>query len=61
MESPAYSQPMNVRVVDSDVVVLGPNGVAISITPDCADESARRLIAAARQARAFIGERDDPD
>jgi hypothetical protein len=47
----AYSEPMTVRVVDGDVVVLGPDAVAVSLTPDAAEESARRLVEAAGEAR----------
>lgn len=46
-----YAEPMNVRAVEGEVVVLGPDGVAVSLTPDCADESARRLQKAAAAAR----------
>lgn len=47
----AVSSPMTVQVVDGDVVVLGPNSVAIALTPAAAEESARRLLAAAALAR----------
>jgi hypothetical protein len=49
--SEAYSEPMTVRVVDGEVVVLGPDAVSVSLTPDAAEESARRLEAAATEAR----------
>ena len=48
----AYSEPMTVTVVDGEVVVLGPDAVSVSLTPDAAEESARRLSAAAAEARA---------
>jgi hypothetical protein len=47
----AYSEPMTVRVVDGEVVVLGPDAVAVSLTPDAAEESGRRLVEAAGEAR----------
>ena len=46
-----YSDPMTVHAVEGEVVVLGPDGVAVSLTPDCAEESAKRLMAAANEAR----------
>ncbi len=49
--SEAYSEPMGVTAVDGEVVVLGPDGVAVSLTPDAADESARRLTRCADEAR----------
>jgi len=51
MAATAFSEPMTVEVIEDEVVVLGPNGVAVSLTPDAAEESARRLRDAAGQAR----------
>jgi len=47
-----YTQPMNVKEVEGEVVVLGPDGVAVSLTAEAAEESARRLLEAAASARA---------
>ncbi|HEY9218925.1 MAG TPA: hypothetical protein VIO94_12805 [Phenylobacterium sp.] len=47
----AFSEPMTVRVVEGEVVVIGPDAVAVSLTPDAAEESAHRLLSAAREAR----------
>lgn len=44
---PAFKEPMTVMVVDGEIVVLGPDAVAVSITPEAAKESGQRLIAAA--------------
>ncbi len=49
--SEAFDEPMTVRVVEGDVVVLGPDSVAVALTPDAAEESARRLADGAREAR----------
>lgn len=46
-----YSEPMTVHVVEGEVVVLGPDGVAVSLTPEAAEESANRLNTAASEAR----------
>jgi hypothetical protein len=43
---------MNVMLVDGEVVVLGPDGVAVALTPAAAEESARRLSQCARDAAA---------
>ncbi len=43
---PTFSEPMEVTVEEGEIVVLGPNGVNGSFTPDAAEESARRLLAA---------------
>lgn len=53
----AYSEPMTVRVVDHDVVIIGPDSIGVSLTPEAAEESARRLLEAAGRAR--VGEPRD--
>lgn len=47
----AFDEPMNVHAIDGEVVVLGPDSVGVALTPDAAEESARRLTQAAREAR----------
>jgi hypothetical protein len=42
---------MTVRSVDGEVVILGPDGIAVSLTVEAAEESARRLQHAAAEAR----------
>jgi hypothetical protein len=42
---------MTVRAVEGEVVITGPNAVAVSLTPEAAEESAKRLTAAATEAR----------
>jgi hypothetical protein len=37
--------------VDGEVVLRGPNGVAVSMTPEAAEETARRLLKSAEEAR----------
>ena len=49
--SEAYSEAMTVRVIEGEVVILGPDGLSAALTPEAAEESARRLKAAAREAR----------
>lgn len=46
-----HADPMTAQAIDGEVVVLGPNAVGVSMTPDAAEESARRLTEAAREAR----------
>lgn len=47
----AFAKAMTAYVVEGEVVVLGPDAVALSLTPDAAEESGRRLLEAARRAR----------
>jgi hypothetical protein len=47
----AFRDPMNVHVVDGEIVILGPDGVAVSLTIEAAEESARRLAEAVKAAR----------
>ena len=49
--SSAYSEPMTVQSIDGEVVITGPDAIAAALTPEAADESARRLTAAAAEAR----------
>ncbi len=46
-----FSEPMEVHAIDGEVVVLGPDGVGLSLTVAAAEESARRLLHAAQAAR----------
>lgn len=48
---PALSEAIRVLAVEGEVVLLGPTAMAVSLTPEAAEESARRLMAAAEQAR----------
>ena len=43
--------PGNASAEGGQVLLDGPDGVAVSMTPDAADETGRRLIAAAAEAR----------
>ena len=54
MNPEAFPQPMQVEAVDGEVVILGPDGLNGSMTPDAAEASARRLLAAAAQARSHL-------
>jgi hypothetical protein len=52
MESVAtQSDPSDVNAEQGKVIVEGPDGVAVTLTPDAAEETARRLISAAVEAR----------
>ena len=47
----AHSEPSNVVAEQGEVLVEGPDGVAVTLTPDAAEETGRRLIRAASEAR----------
>lgn len=53
-----FDEAMTVQSVEGEVVILGPDSVAVSLTPEAAEESARRLAAAATAAR---GQTSEPD
>jgi hypothetical protein len=40
----AYDEPSKVAAEDGEVVVDGPDGVAITLTPDAAIETSQRLL-----------------
>lgn len=47
----AHGEPSEVMAELGDVFVEGPNGVAVTLTPDAAEETARRMLRAASEAR----------
>lgn len=51
MPYPPHEQPGLASAEAGQVLLDGPDGVAVSMTPDCAEETGRRLIDAAEQAR----------
>lgn len=46
-----YREPSQVSAENGAIIVDGPDGVAVTLSPDAAEETARRLIAAAAEAR----------
>lgn len=51
MESVAHSKASQVNAEKGEVLVDGPDGVATALTPEAAEETGRRLIRAAEEAR----------
>jgi hypothetical protein len=47
---------MTLVATEGSVVILGPDGMAAALTPDAAEESARRMLAAAAEARSWTGD-----
>ena len=47
----AHGEPSEVTAEQGDVIVEGPNGVAVTLTPEAAEETARRMMRAASEAR----------
>jgi hypothetical protein len=45
-----YDKPSNVTAEDGAVIVQGPDAVDVSMTPEAADETSRRLLFGAMQA-----------
>ena len=46
-----YSTPSEVRAEDGEVLVNGPDGVDVSLTPEAAAETSHRLLFGAAEAR----------
>jgi hypothetical protein len=44
-------EPSRVAAEEGQVIVDGPDGVAVTLTPDAAEETARRLLEAVDEAR----------
>lgn len=52
MPALAFESPLDVDVVEGEVVIIAPEGAAaIALTPDAARETAERIVAAASRAR----------
>lgn len=47
----SHADPSEVNAEEGKVIVEGPDGVAVTLTPDAAEETGRRLISAAADAR----------
>jgi hypothetical protein len=47
---PVETNPGMVSVEKGEVLLDGPDGVAVAMTPEAAEETGRRLIAAAQEA-----------
>lgn len=56
----AYNNPTETSAVDGDVTLNGPDGIGLSMTPDAAEETARRLTRAAEDARKQASPSPDP-
>ena len=46
-----HDDASSVSAEEGEVLVDGPDGVAVAMTPDAAEETARRLMTAAAEAR----------
>jgi hypothetical protein len=51
MDREIHDQPSEVTAEQGEVMVDGPNGVAVSLTPDAAAETSQRLLFGAAEAR----------
>jgi len=49
-----HKQPSHVTAEEGEVNVDGPGGIAVSFTPDAAEETGRRLVDAASEARSQV-------
>ena len=44
---PLLDQPVDVSIVEGEILAIGPSGLVAAFTPEAAAESARRLLSAA--------------
>jgi hypothetical protein len=51
IDSKIHSEPSEVSAEPDEVIVDGPDGVAVSLTPDAAIETSNRLFDAGAEAR----------
>ena len=57
----SHAEPSEVAAEQGSVIVEGPDGVAVTLTPDAAEETGRRMIDAAAEARAQPTEAEPPN
>ena len=48
----SHSEPSDVNAEEGIVIVEGPDGLAVTLTADAAEETGKRMIRAASEARA---------
>jgi Zn-dependent alcohol dehydrogenase len=48
---PAFKRPGHATAIDGEVTLHGVGNLGISMTPDAAETTAQRIIAASKQAR----------
>jgi hypothetical protein len=51
MDDKVYTEPSKVEAEDGNVIVDGPDGVALRLTPDAAIETSDRLLWGAAEAQ----------
>ena len=51
MQKKPHDSPSDVDAEEGEVLVDGPDGIAVSLTPDAASETSDRLLFAAAKAR----------
>jgi len=51
MEKGPYDEPSEVTAEEGEVLVNGPDGVAVSLTPEAAGETSQRLLYGAAEAK----------
>lgn len=56
-----YDEPTQVTAIDGEVVLDGPDGIGVSMTPDAAEETSRRLKSGADVARDQLSEQTSCD
>lgn len=50
-KKPAYAEPSDVKAVDGEVKVEGPDEVNVALTPEAAEETSERLLQGTFKAR----------
>lgn len=56
-----YDEPTKADAVDGEVTLNGPDGIGLSMTPEAAEETARRLARAAAEAKGQAKRPSDPE
>lgn len=57
MDNKLHDEPSEVRAAEGEVLVDGPDGVAVSLTPEAAIETSDRLVDGAIRAKGQLASR----
>lgn len=60
MDDKIYDEPTNVDAEDGTVVLDGPDGVAVLMTPEAAEETSERLLWGAAKAQGQKIQKGEP-
>jgi hypothetical protein len=53
---PAFDEPLEIEIIEGEVVITGPDGLCASLTSEAARETSRRLAEAVARMKGAAGD-----